>query len=103
MISFTWNQSKNLSNQRKHGVSFEEASTVFLDQCSLLFDDPDHSDDEDRFNIIGISTNLRLCVVCHCYRNNDDEIRIISARVATISEQSIYNKYSRVGGYENER
>ena len=80
------------ANQKKHGVSFEEARTVFLDDSALLIDDPDHSVDEERFVLLGVSANLRWLVVCHCYRIADaegpDVIRIISARRATRAERS---------------
>ena len=89
---FEWDDNKNRINIVKHGVSFEEASTVFYDENAVLFDDPDHSDFEDRFLIIGISESLRICIVSHCYRGDDDVIRIISARKATRSETEFYEK-----------
>ena len=76
-------------NIKKHGVSFEEACSVFLDDEAILFDDPEHSDDEDRFILIGISKMAKICVVCHCYRKNNS-IRIISARKATKKEEKVY-------------
>lgn len=91
-LQFEWDERKSAANQRKHGVSFKEASTVFSDERALLIDDPDHSDDEDRFILLGISSDLRMLVVCHCYRAADDLIRIISARKATRNEQRQYNK-----------
>ena len=81
---------KAASNQRKHGVSFEEAQTVFQDVDALRIYDPDHSEDEDRFLLLGLSSRLRLLVVCHCYRENDEQIRIISARKATARESATY-------------
>ena len=92
MITFDWDQNKNLKNIQKHNVSFEEAATIFYDENALLISDPDHSDDEDRFILLGISQMTRLLVVCHCYRNNDNVIRIISARKATKSEENEYAK-----------
>jgi len=75
---------------RKHRVSFGEAATVFSDERALFLADPDHSDEEDRFILLGLSTALRLLVVCHCYRTNDETIRIISARKATKPEAVAY-------------
>jgi len=77
----------------KHGVSFEEAQTSFFDENGRLIDDPDHSEKEQRFILLGISSKLRLLVVCHTYRKNESEIRIISARRATKKEQLQYNSY----------
>ena len=91
-LRFDWDPRKDSANQRKHGVSFEEALTVFSDERALLIDDPDHSDDEDRFALLGLSANLRILVVCHCYREADDIIRIISARKANRSERVEYQK-----------
>ncbi len=89
-IRFVWDPEKNIVNKRKHGVSFEEAQTVFYDEYAQLIPDPDHSDEEDRFIILGRSTRLRILVVCHCYREDDEVIRIISARRAAKYEQSFY-------------
>lgn len=75
---------------RKHGADFEEARTVFSNERALLIDDPDHSVDEDRFVIIGFSSYARLLTVCHCYRESDEVIRIISARKATRTESGQY-------------
>jgi uncharacterized DUF497 family protein len=86
-LRFEWDDRKNTHNQRKHGVSFEEAETVFLDDRALLLDDPDHSGREERFILLGLSAALRMVVVCHCYRAPTGVIRIISARKATESEQ----------------
>ena len=72
---------------KKHSISFEEASTVFYDERAILFDDPEHSNDEERFLLLGISSEINVCIVCHCYRENDTKIRIISARKATKSEE----------------
>jgi len=89
-ILFEWDERKNRENKRKHKVSFEEAQSVFLDENALRFFDPDHSQDEDRFLMLGMSFTLRVLVVCHCYREDDSVIRIISARKADKREQSDY-------------
>ena len=89
-IRFEWDERKNRENRRRHKVSFEEAQSVFLDENALRFFDPDHSQDEDRFLMLGMSFTLRVLVVCHCYREDDSVIRIISARKADKSEQSDY-------------
>jgi uncharacterized DUF497 family protein len=91
--SFEWDNRKNLSNQRKHGVSFEEARTAFLDENARLIADPDSSTEEDRFILLGLSIRLRLLVVCHCYRENDRVIRLISARKAAPSERREYARW----------
>jgi len=89
-LSFEWDPRKNASNRRKHGISFEEAQTVFVDENALLIDDPDHYTDEDRFILLGLSARMHILVVCHCYREQDDVIRIISALRATRSEHRQY-------------
>lgn len=91
-IQFLWDEKKNRANRRKHGVSFEEAQTAFFDERAKVFFDPDHSEDEDRFILLGVSFRLRVLVVCHCYRENDKVIRIISARKADRSEQEDYGR-----------
>ena len=91
-LRFEWDEAKNRSNTRKHGVAFEEAQTVFLDDHAIRFCDPDHSGDEDRFLMLGISFRLRILIVCHCYRESDRVIRIISARKATRSETRNYER-----------
>ena len=91
-IRFEWDEKKNRQNIRKHGVSFEEAQSVFLDDHAMRFYDPDHSEDEDRFLMLGLSFTLRILVVCHCYRERDDVIRIISARKATRQERVHYGR-----------
>jgi len=78
------------ANRRKHGVSFDEARSVFLDENAKLIDAPDHSAEESRFILLGLSHRLRLLVVCHTYRSDDEEIRIISARKADKSERMQY-------------
>lgn len=91
-MKFMWDDEKASTNQKKHGVSFEEAQTVFEDYHALRIYDPDHSEDEDRFLLLGLSAVLRLLVVCHCYRENDEQIRIISARKATKNESGTYER-----------
>lgn len=91
-MRFAWDMSKAALNKQKHGVSFEEAQTVFEDCEALRIFDPDHSEDEDRFLLLGMSSVLRLLVVCHCYREDDELIRIISARKATKKEISTYER-----------
>ena len=91
-MKFEWDENKAQLNRRKHGVSFEEASTVFDDADALQIFDPDHSESEDRFILLGMSAVLRILVVCHCYRAGDDVIRIISARKATRNESSTYER-----------
>src|SRR6266508_2861267 len=91
-IRFEWDRAKNTINKRKHGVSFEEAETVFSDEHALLINDPEHSDEEERFILLGLSAALRTVVVCHCYREKDELIRIISARKADRSERNHYNR-----------
>jgi len=90
-LEFEWDERKNRENIRKHGVSFDEAETVFADEHALLIDDPDHSGAENRFILLGLSGNLHTLVVCHCYRRGS-VIRIISARKATARERKEYNK-----------
>lgn len=89
-IRFEWDKVKNRANLKKHGVSFEEAQTVFLDENALFMEDPEHSRTEDRFLLLGISSRLRVITVCHCYRERDKVIRLISARKATKSERDQY-------------
>lgn len=89
-LQFAWDEKKNRANARKHGVAFEEAQTVFLDERAIRFFDPDHSHDEDRFIMLGMSFQLRVLVVCHCFRENDTMIRIISARKANKQEAQDY-------------
>jgi uncharacterized protein len=91
-LSFEWDERKNRANERKHKVSFREAQSVFLDEEALLKDDPDHSKGEDRFILLGLSSALRTLVVCHCYRQSDSVIRIISARKATRTERVEYQR-----------
>ena len=85
-LDFDWDDRKESVNIKKHGISFEEARTAFFDEHALQFFDPDHSDDEDRFILLGLSIKLRALVVCHCSRENESVIRIISARKADKEE-----------------
>ena len=94
MMRFDWDPDKAAKNLEKHGVSFEEAKTVFYDDRAVLFDDSNHSQDEDRFLILGISQNLRLLIVSHCLREEGEIIRIISARKATTKEARHYEKFN---------
>ncbi|HNT40422.1 MAG TPA: BrnT family toxin [Rubrivivax sp.] len=89
-LGFEWDPRKATANLRKHGVSFEDARSVFADERARLIDDPDHSADEERFLILGLSSSLRLLVVAHCYREAGGIIRIISARKATREEERFY-------------
>ena len=89
-LHFEWDLGKATLNERKHGVSFEEAQSVFSDDRARVIDDPDHSEDEERFILLGLSSNLRVLVVVHCYRAARNVIRIISARKATREEQRHY-------------
>lgn len=90
MLRFEWDPKKAAANLRKHGVSFEDAQTVFVDENAKLIDDPDHSEDEDRFVLLGLTSSLRLLVVCHCYRPEGNVVRIISARKAEGHERNSY-------------
>ena len=89
-LRFEWDDRKATANTKKHGVSFEEARSVFVDERAKLIDDPEHSDDEDRFILLGLSSALRLLLVCHCYRSEGNVIRLISARKATAKESRFY-------------
>ena len=89
-MRFLWDQNKNLANIKKHKISFEEAKTVFFDDNARLIPDPEHSISEERFIILGLTNKFRLLVVVHTYKENDDIIRIISARKATKSESKYY-------------
>ena len=94
-IRFSWDESKATGNQRKHGVSFEEAATIFYDDDAIEFFDMEHSKKEDRFVLLGRSSNLRILVVCHCHREfagDKEEIRIISARKADAQERKHYTE-----------
>ncbi len=89
-ILFEWDERKNTINKKKHGVSFEEAKTVFYDVDAILIDDPDHSEEEERFLLLGLSRKTNLLIVCHCLRDEGEIIRLISARRATTNEARQY-------------
>jgi hypothetical protein len=91
-IKFDWDKRKASLNKKKHGVSFEEAVTIFYDDNALEFFDPDHSESEDRFIMLGMSFAARMLVVCHCVREEGSLIRIISARKATKHEAKNYQE-----------
>ena len=94
-FEFEWDNKKNKANIKKHGVSFEEARTVFFDEYAIQFFDPDHSDDEDRFILLGTSYKLNMLVVCHCFRKEETKIRIVSARKADKDETENYWNYRK--------
>ena len=89
-LRFEWDERKATANARKHGVTFDEAKSVFVDKRAKLIDDPDHSEEEDRFVLLGVSSALRLLLVCHCYREQGNIIRIVSARKASGRESKSY-------------
>ena len=89
-LEFEWNEKKAKANARKHKVTFEETRTTFYDEHALQFFDPDHSDDEDHFILLGTSYKLNTIVVCHCFRESEKKVRIISARKADYDEESQY-------------
>ena len=91
--TFEWDERKASENRRKHGVTFGEAKSAFLDENARVIPDPEHSDDENRFVLLGLSVWLRLLVVVHCYRQGEDLIRIISARKADLSERKQYSDF----------
>ena len=96
-ISFAWDESKERANRIKHGVSFNEATTSFLDEYARVIFDEEHSFDESRYVLLGLSSSARLLVVCHCFREHDSVIRIISARCATKREELEYRRFRREG------
>ena len=91
-LTFSWDDRKERENRRKHGVSFDEAATVFADEKARLKHDPDHSGGEDRFILLGFSAKLRVLVVVHAYRQGENEIRLVSARKATRNERRQYGQ-----------
>ena len=91
-LHFEWDETKAKANLKKHGISFDEAKSVFLDDRARLMPDPDHSENEERFVLLGYSAGLKLLVVCHCYRTAERVIRLISARKATRQESVIYER-----------
>ena len=94
-LGFRWDEAKARTNASKHGVSFDEAQTAFFDERARVIDDPDHSDDEDRFILLGMSAKPRLLIVVYAYRDRDAKIRIISARKALPQERALYNQKAR--------
>ncbi len=94
-LEFVWDETKAGSNAKKHGVSFDEAQSAFSDERARIIDDPDHSDDEDRFILLGMSAKPRLLVVVYAYRDREARIRIISARKAAPQERTLYNQKAR--------
>ena len=93
-IKFSWDKNKAQSNLKKHKVSFEEAKTVFDDENARLIFDPDHSEDEDRFILLGFSSSSKILTVVHCYRDDEKNIRIISARKSTDIEENQYREFT---------
>lgn len=91
-ITFEWDEQKNKINQEKHGISFEEAESVFFDDYAVQFWDEAHSQDEERFLLLGLSSKMRILLVVHCFREEDSIIRIISARKATKNESKEYRR-----------
>jgi hypothetical protein len=89
-LGFEWDDKKEKANIKKHGISFDEASTAFYDENAIQFFDPDHSEGEDRFILLGISFKLKVLVVCHCFRKEETAVRIISARKADRDEEKEY-------------
>lgn len=94
-LEFTWDETKARSNAKKHGVSFAEAQSAFSDERARVIDDPDHSDDEDRFILLGMSAKPRILIVVYAYRDREAHIRIISARKAMPQERALYNQKAR--------
>jgi uncharacterized DUF497 family protein len=94
-LTFEWDKRKAAENRKKHGIGFDEAKSAFLDENARLIADPEHSQDENRFILLGLSIQLRLLVVCHCYRRDDEVIRIISARKGDKSEHRQYSEFLR--------
>jgi len=92
-LRFQWDPRKSRANKAKHGVSFEEARSAFLDENARVIPDSEHSEEEERFILLGMSIGLRLLVVCHCYRESEQVIRIVSARRADPSERRDYARY----------
>ncbi len=90
---FTWDESKNKINKSKHKVSFEEAKTVFFDDFSRLIYDPEHSIEEDRFILLGMSNVHNILIIVHCFKESENIIRIISARKATMHETEEYWRF----------
>lgn len=94
-LLFEWSKRKENANVKKHGISFDEARTTFYDENAVQFFDPDHSDDEDRFILLGVSHKLNTLVVCHCFKEDEITVRIISARKADKDEVNVYWSYRK--------
>ena len=94
-LVFEWDEEKDCANRKKHGVSFEEVRSAFLDENARVIPDPEHSEEEDRFVLLGLSASARILIVCHCYREDESVIRIISARKAGREEQAQYRWWLR--------
>ena len=94
-LEFDWDSKKDKSNAKKHGVSFEDAKAAFFDETAIVFHDPDHSEEEERFILLGLSIRVGVLVVCHCTRGEDAIIRIISARRADKQEEADYWEYRK--------
>jgi hypothetical protein len=94
-LVFEWDKRKENVNIKKHGISFEEARTTFYDENAVQFFDPDHSDEEDRFILLGVSHRLNTLVVCHYFREEETMVRIISARKADKDEANVYRSYRK--------
>ncbi len=94
-LRFEWDKKNAKANVRKHGISFEEARTAFYDENAIQFYDPDHSEDEDRFILLGLSFVPQVLVVCHCFRESETIVRIISARRADKDEEEEYWKHRK--------
>jgi uncharacterized DUF497 family protein len=90
MITFEWDPAKAAANLKKHHVSFEEARSVFFDEFAIQFFDEDHSTNEERFLMLGMSSGAKLLIVCHCEREHGEIVRVISARKATKRESAFY-------------
>ena len=93
-IRFLWDTKKDGANRRKHGIDFDEAKTVFYDPRAIQYFDPDHSEDEDRFILLGISARSNVLIICHCYREKESVVRIISARKADKKERENYRRHN---------
>jgi Uncharacterized protein conserved in bacteria len=94
-LVFEWDEGKNSANREKHGVSFEEARSAFLDENARVLPDPEHSEEEDRFILLGLGASGRMLIVCHCHREEESIVRIISARKANRREQHSYRWWIR--------
>ncbi len=92
-LRFDWDENKAEANIKKHGISFEEAKSVFYDEYARLIQDPDHSESEDRFILLGFSLGLKVLTVVHCYKDEENIIRIISARKSTKNETKYYKEH----------